>query len=220
MYIHITYVYIDVYNTTCKKGDSKQLDWCHTCSNAPRLLRSNWAKHILTWLRSQTVTFEVKNGRSFEANLSIVCRILASLAVHPRVTTHMNLQIMMTWHHVPNIKKGFPAVRKAHPEGSYDTYKLTKTGPHVAKGTNWWYGSGKDWSSWSSCPASLREATPSFQIKIANPKPRNKSIHPHLEGQDFQQKTQKIPSSQVLPHGLPKLEFDWLIDPPPRLGVK
>lgn len=142
MHACIYILHMCIYNLQ-KKGDSKQLDWCHTCSNAPRLLRSNWAKHSLTWLRSQTVTFEVKNGRSFEANLSIVCRILASLAIHPG--SQHTWTSRLWWHDIiyPTSKKTF-RLYEMHILGSYDTYKLTKTGHHVAKGTNWWYGSGKN----------------------------------------------------------------------------
>jgi len=58
--------------------------------------------------------------------------------------------------------------------------------------------------------------------KIANPNHATNRFILTLKVKISKKITQKIPfpSSQVLPHGLPKLEFDWLIEPPPRLGVK
>lgn len=133
----------------------------------------------------------------------------------PRVTTHMNLQIMMTWHHVPNIKKGFPSVLCTSldpmtptnsqkqdtiaPKGPIDDTALERTDRHDHLVQHHY----------------VRQHL--IPDKDCKPQPHNKSIHPHLEGQDFQQKNKHKKSH---PHGLPQLEFDWLIDPPPRLGVK
>lgn len=189
-----------------KKEDSKQLDWCHTCSNAPRLLRSNWAKHSLTWLRSQTVTLEVKKGRSFEANLSIVCRILASLAIHPR--SQHTWTSRLWWHDImyPTSKKTFRLYEKhirKDPMTPTNSQKQDTMSP-LAKGPI--DDTALERTDRHDHLVQHRYVRQHLiPDKIANPNHATNRLILTLKVKISKKKNTKIPfpSSQVLPHGLP-----------------